>query len=127
MSAFSAADSADHLLTPGTWLSAVPRDQTINIIEFLNLASAGLEYVKNRILLGVDADEQQPSPGHPRADIVDATAHLVLQDLVELRGLMGTTIQAVADAAISGGAGVEAVMTWACVDGDEDSRSAGDE
>ena len=113
MSSSSATASADHLLTPGTWLAAVPHEQTMTIVESLNLAGAGLEYVKNRILLGVDADDQQPSPEHPRVDAVDDTAHRVLGDLIELRGLMDTTIQAVAAAAISGGADRDAVMKWA--------------
>ncbi|KAA1250332.1 hypothetical protein F0Q45_10360 [Mycobacterium simiae] len=107
------AASADHLLTPGTWLAMVPRDQTIKIVEFLNLASAGLGYVRDRILIGVDADDQQPSPGHPRADTIADTAHLALDDLVQLRGLVASTIRAVAAAAISGGADPETVMKWA--------------
>jgi hypothetical protein len=105
-------ESDDYLLTPGTWLAAVPRDRTIDIVYRLNLVIAGMGYVQDRLLVG-EADGQQPCPERPRADTVADTAQLALEDLILLRDITATTIHAVAAAAITGGADRATVMKWA--------------
>jgi hypothetical protein len=98
--------------------ATIPRDRTIAIVEFINLAIAGLGSVRDRILIGVDADGHEPLPGHPRADTVADTAQLALDDLIQLRRVVATAIHAVA-ATISGGVERETVMKWAYYDSDD--------
>lgn len=114
-----AESGSGHLLTPGTWLAEVSRDRTLNIVKRLNLVSAGLGHVRDRLLLGVDADGQEPTPSRPRADTVSDTTKLALDDLILLRDITTTTIHAVAAAAIDSGQDREVVLNWAKYDADD--------
>lgn len=107
-----------HLTTPGTWLAEVPSDQTTTIAGLLNIAAAGAGYVRDRILIGVDADGQEPEPSRPRADDVAATAQLALADLIELRTVITGSIHAVAAAAIATGIDRNVVTEWSQYDSD---------
>lgn len=120
----SSAES-DYLTTPGTWLAEVSPDRTRNLADRLNLMVAGLESVKNQILIGVDSEGNQPRPGSPRADVVEGTAFQALEDLVLLRRLVAETIHAVAAAAISGGGDRTSVLAWAHYESDGQALTDG--
>lgn len=113
------ASQGNSLMTPGTWLAEVPRDRTLDIVQQLNLIRAGMGHVRDRILVGNDANGEEPTPGHPRVDTVSATAKVALNDLILLRDITATTIHAVAAAAIGSGADPDTVLKWAHYDADD--------
>lgn len=69
----------DHLLVPGTWLADVPRELTLEVVDRINLLIGGMNTVRNRMLLGVDSDGNEPSPGHPRSDVTAETTRRALE------------------------------------------------
>lgn len=116
---------ADHLLVPWTWLAEVPRELTIEVVDRINLLIGGLNSVRNRMLLGVDSDGNEPSPDHPRSDITAETAKQALDDLVLLRDITSTTIHALAAAAIAGGVERDNTVSWAHYEADDQALIEG--
>lgn len=117
--------SVDHLIVPGTWLADVPRGLTLEVGSRINLLISGLNAVRNGMLLGIDSDGNEPSPGHPRSDITAETAKLALNDLILLRDITSTTIHAVAAAAIAGGIERDTAVRWAHYDADDQALIEG--
>ncbi|MEX7469034.1 hypothetical protein AB4Z39_04905 [Mycobacterium adipatum] len=115
----------DHLLVPGTWLADVPRELTLEVVDRINLLIGGMNTVRNRMLLGVDSDGNEPSPGHPRSDVTAETTRRALEDLILLRDITSTTIHAVAAAAIEGGVDRNNVETWASYEADDQAMIEG--
>lgn len=115
----------EHLMIPGTWLADVPREMTLEGVDRINLLIRGLSTVRNRILIGVDSDGNEPSPGRPRADVTAETARQALEDLILLRDITSTTIHTVAAAAIAGGVDRNNVVAWAHYDADDQALIEG--
>ncbi|MCV7024381.1 MULTISPECIES: hypothetical protein [Mycolicibacterium] len=115
----------DHLLVPGTWLADVPRELTLEVVDRINLLIGGMNTVRNRMLLGVDSDGNEPSPGRPRSDATAETTRRALEDLILLRDITSTTIHAVAAAAIEGGVERNDVETWASYEADDQALIEG--
>lgn len=115
----------EHLIIPGTWLADVPREMTLEGVDRINLLIRGLSTVRNRILIGVDSDGNEPSPGRPRADVTAETARQALEDLILLRDITSTTIHTVAAAAIAGGVDRKSAVAWAHYDADDQALIEG--
>jgi hypothetical protein len=98
---------------PGTWLADVDRDVTVHIVNLINLAVPGLEFVKNRILIGVDADGDYPEQMADRVDDVRDSAREALRDLVVVRDLIALITATIAAVAIGAGSPFEEVCDWA--------------
>lgn len=121
----SGGDAENPLLIPGTWLGDVPRVLTLNVASRINLLIGGLNRVRNHILIGVDADGNEPEPGRPRADTTAETAKAALDDLITLRDIISTTIHAVAAAAITAGVDSDTATAWAHYDTDDQALNEG--
>lgn len=106
------------LVPPGSWLATVDRDSTLSIVATINIACSGMQYVKNRLLIGVDRAGEILAEPAVRADTTPETAQSALEDLVRLRRLLGVIIARVAAAAIAAGVPREDADRWADVDND---------
>ncbi|MBV8350195.1 MAG: hypothetical protein JOZ49_22590 [Mycolicibacterium sp.] len=102
-----------------------PRALTLEIAYRLNLLISGLQSVRNQILIGVDANGNEPVPGHPRLDTTAHTTRTALEDLITLRDITSTTIHAVAAAAIAAGIDRYTATTWAHYDADDQALNEG--
>src|ERR1700756_1553773 len=126
VSTTSNSGAGEHpLLTAGTWLADVPRAMTLDIAYRLNLLISGLQSVRNHMLIGVDANGDEPAPGHNRADTTAHTARTALEDLITLPDITSTTTHAVAAAAIAAGIDRYTATTWAHYDADDQALNEG--
>ena len=103
---------------PGTWLADVDRDQTLHIINLINLAVTGLDVVRNRILVGVDVAGDEPERIEDRVDYVRDAARESLRDLATVRDLIALATATIASAAVDTGAPYEDVCDWAAAEDD---------
>jgi hypothetical protein len=98
---------------PGTWLADVDRDVTVHLLNLISLSVAGLDVVKNRILIGVNAAGDQPGRIEDRVDYVGDTAQEALCDIAVVRDLVGLASATIAYAAVETGSDYEQVCEWA--------------
>lgn len=98
---------------PGTWLAEVDRDVTVHILSLISLSVAGLDVVKNRILIGVNAAGDQPGRIEDRVDYVRDTAQEALRDIAAVRDLVALATATIAYAAVEAGSDYEQVCEWA--------------
>jgi hypothetical protein len=103
---------------PGTWLADVDRDVTVHLVNLINIAVPGLDFVKNRILIGADADGDYPEKVEDRVDDVRDTAREALRDLVVIRDLVALITATVAAVAIEAGSSFGEVCDWAAAQDD---------
>lgn len=103
---------------PGTWLADVDRQVTVHIVQLINLAEAGLEMVKNRIVVGVNVAGDQPEQIEDRADYVTDTAREALTDIAAVRDLVALATATIASVAVDSGAPYEEICESAAAHDD---------